>query len=80
MTTSESKCRFFSQNESIRLTNRIDSNRELECSTACQLYECNMRSAQGPKECASVNSRPVCALYWMILLKEVGLNRIVANL
>ena len=32
MTISESKCRF-SENESIRLTNRIDSNRELECST-----------------------------------------------
>ena len=65
-------------------TKRIDSlnesNRELECSTACQLYECNMRSAQGPKECTSVNSRPVCAMYWMILLKEVGLNRTVANL
>jgi len=30
MTTSESKGRFFLQNESIR----IDSNRELECSTA----------------------------------------------
>jgi len=38
MTTSESKCRFFSENESIRIdllneSNRIDSNRELECST-----------------------------------------------
>jgi len=33
MTTSESKGRFFLQNESIRITNRIDSNRELECST-----------------------------------------------
>jgi len=35
MTTSESKGRFFLQNESIRITNRIDSNRELECSV-CQ--------------------------------------------
>jgi len=33
MTTSESKGRYFLQNESIRITNRIDSNRELECST-----------------------------------------------
>ena len=38
MTTSESKGRFFLQNESIRIdshneSNRIDSNRELECST-----------------------------------------------
>jgi len=33
MTTSESKGRFFLQNESIRITNRIDSNRELECSS-----------------------------------------------
>ena len=32
MTTSESKGRFFLQNESIRITNRIDFNRELECS------------------------------------------------
>ena len=30
MTTSESKGRFFLQNESIRITNRIDSNRELD--------------------------------------------------
>ena len=39
MTTSESKGRFFLQNESIRIdsrneSDRIDSNRELECSTA----------------------------------------------
>jgi len=39
MTTSESKGRFFLQNESIRIdsrnkSNRIDSNRELECSTS----------------------------------------------
>jgi len=33
MATSESKGRFFLQNESIRIMNRIDSNRELECST-----------------------------------------------
>jgi len=38
MATSESKGRFFLQNESIRIdshneSNRIDSNRELECST-----------------------------------------------
>jgi len=38
MTTSESKGRFFLQNESIRIdshneSNRIDSNRELECSS-----------------------------------------------
>jgi len=38
MTTSESKGRFFLLNESIRIdshneSNRIDSNRELECST-----------------------------------------------
>jgi len=35
MTTSESKGRFFFKTnrfESIRITNRIDSNRELECS------------------------------------------------
>ena len=32
MTTSESKSRFFLENESIRITNRIDSNRELEFS------------------------------------------------
>jgi len=35
MTTSESKGRFFLQNESFRITNRIDSNRELECSSYC---------------------------------------------
>jgi len=39
MTTSESKGRFFLQNESIRIdshneSNQINSNRELECSTA----------------------------------------------
>jgi len=39
MTTSESKGRFFLQNESIRIdshneSNRIDSNHELECSSA----------------------------------------------
>jgi len=39
MTISESKGRFFLQNESIRIdshneSNRIDSNRELECSSA----------------------------------------------
>jgi len=33
ITTSESEGRFFLQNESIRITNRIDSNHELECST-----------------------------------------------
>jgi len=38
MTTSESKCRFFTKNEYIRIdshneSNRIVSNRELECST-----------------------------------------------
>jgi len=33
MATSESKGLFFLQNESIRITNRIDSNRELECSS-----------------------------------------------
>jgi len=36
MTTSESKGRFLYKTnrfESIRITNRIDSNRELECST-----------------------------------------------
>jgi len=36
MATSESKGRFFYETnrfESIRITNRIDSNRELECST-----------------------------------------------
>ena len=33
MKTSESKGRFFLQNESIHITNRIDSNRELECSS-----------------------------------------------
>ena len=43
MATSESKGRFFLQNESIRIdshneSNRIDSNRELECSIAhCRL-------------------------------------------
>jgi len=37
MTTSESKGRFFLQNQSIRLTNRIDWNRELECSTVHKL-------------------------------------------
>ena len=31
MTTSESKGQFFLQNESIRIMNRIDLNRELEC-------------------------------------------------
>ena len=31
MATSESKGQFFLQNESIRITNRIDSNRKLEC-------------------------------------------------
>ena len=39
MTTSESKGRFFYKTnrfESIRITNRIDSNRELECSTGYQ--------------------------------------------
>jgi len=41
MTTSESKGRFFLQNESIRIdsrneSNRIDSNRELECSSQQQ--------------------------------------------
>jgi len=40
MTTSESKGRFFLQKESIRIdshneSNRIYSNRELECSTGC---------------------------------------------
>ena len=39
MTTSESKVRFFLQNESIRITNRIDSNRELECSTTKPLEQ-----------------------------------------
>ena len=47
MTTSESKGRFFLQNESIRITNRIDSNRELECSNR-QLSdsECHIRPAK----------------------------------
>jgi len=39
LTTRESKGRFFYKTnrfESIRITNRIDSNRELECSTACR--------------------------------------------
>jgi len=41
MTISESKGRFFLQNESIRIdshdeSNRIDSNRELECSNVLQ--------------------------------------------
>ena len=33
---------FFSENESIRLTNRIDSNRELECSTLYPRYNFNI--------------------------------------
>ena len=45
MTTSESKGRFFyytTRFESLRVTNRIDSNRELECSNArpLQLRRC----------------------------------------
>jgi len=40
MTTSESKGRFFLQNESIR----IDSNRELECSTAKRLAFISLRA------------------------------------
>ena len=48
MTTSESKGRFFYKNESIRIdshkeSNRIDSNRELECSTDDQTRK--LRSA-----------------------------------
>jgi len=35
MTTSESKGRFFLQNESIRIDSHNESNRELECSTVC---------------------------------------------
>ena len=43
MTTSESKGRFFLQNESIRIdshneSNRFDSNRELECSTTLCIH------------------------------------------
>jgi len=45
MTTSESKGRFFLQNESIRTTNRIDSNRELECSTLRSAYGNDVKTA-----------------------------------
>ena len=38
MATSESKGRFFLQNKLIRITNRIDSNRELECSSKDSRY------------------------------------------
>ena len=41
MTISESKGRFFYKTnlfESIRITNRIDSNRELECSTSMRTF------------------------------------------
>ena len=43
MTTSESKCQFFKKTnrlESIRLANRIDSNRELECSSGGFRFHC----------------------------------------
>ena len=54
MTTSESKGRFFLQNESIRIdshneSNRIDSNRELECSISyCDLGK-RISAAYGAK-------------------------------
>ena len=49
MTTSESKGRFFYKNESIRInshneSNRIDSNRELECSNGGQASGGQIRS------------------------------------
>ena len=51
MATSESKGRFFLQNESIRITNRIDSNRELECSIR--------ETAKGPALLKSACSPPL---------------------
>jgi len=49
MTTSESKGRFFLQNESIRIdshneSNRIDSNREVECSIVSALLRGNWQN------------------------------------
>jgi len=51
MPTSESKGRFFLQNESIRIdshneSNRIDSNRELECSAVQASRLCTVRQAR----------------------------------
>jgi len=63
MTTSDSKGRFFLQNESIRIdshneTNRIDSNRELECSTT---YTDNVALPAFARRCCSNQLiSPVC--------------------
>jgi len=57
MTTRESKGRFFLQNESIRTTNRIDSNRELECST-------QQKSTEKPPTSSLLSSRHSDTVYW----------------
>jgi len=51
MTTSESsEVRFFYQNEWIRITNLIDSNRELECSTQCPARNRNVLLIRSKKQ------------------------------
>ena len=66
MTTSESKGRFFSQNESIRIDSRnesirIDSNRELECSTRCDSIHCRCSVGLWPLTCDAALSS-LCTL------------------
>jgi len=56
MTTSESKGRFFNETnrfESIRITNRIDSNRELGCSS---LQHCSRAAVEQRTETAEFTS------------------------
>jgi len=53
MTTSESKGRFFLQNESIRIdshneSNKIDTNSELECSTGLIITNANQSACVDP--------------------------------
>ena len=72
MTTSESKGRFFYKTnrfESIRITNRIDSNRELECSIVWSLRVCE--TAAGPLLSLIDTGRTACAPWVLQSLRVV---------
>jgi len=66
VTTSESKGRFFLQNESIRITNRIDSNSELECS-ADTPNDVNLRNHKR-EYCAALDRHEVLFIYSMFII------------
>jgi len=72
MTTSESKGRFFLLNESIRITNRIDSNRELECSS---IHQCSVTSQFTNPTTVTFKTDVISShAEWIAFSKAIGCN------